>query len=94
VSNLGRIHNELTRWPNQSQLHIRDYMSIYAGFVNEKSHHFDLRFSVNHNPKVEVEKLAIIGLILHELMSIAFAHQPLGEGRLKANVNVKQETGQ
>ncbi|MFW2134789.1 hypothetical protein ACK2M7_00640 [Chryseobacterium sp. TY4] len=55
---------------------MRDYMSIDAGFVNEKSHHVDLKFSVNHNPKLEVEKLAIIGLIVHELMSIAFAHQP------------------
>ena len=68
-------------------------MSIDAGFVNGKSHHVDLRFSVNHNPKLEVEKLAIIGLIVHELMSIAFAHQPQGEERLKVNVNVKQQAG-
>ncbi|WP_312323265.1 hypothetical protein [Soonwooa sp.] len=74
VSDLGQMHNELTRRSNQSQLHMKEYMSMFESFINEKSNHADLRFSVNHNPKLEVEKLAFIGLIVHELMSSAFAH--------------------
>ncbi len=93
VSDLGQMHNELTRRSNQSQLHMKEYMSMFESFINEKSNHADLKFSVNHNPKLEVEKLAFIGLIVHELMSSAFAHQPVGEERLKVNVNVKQEAG-
>ena len=93
ISDLGKIHNELTRRFNQSQLHMKDYISMFEDFVNEKSNSAELRFNVNHNPKLEVEKLAFIGLIVHELMTSALSHQPIGEERLKVNVNVKQEAG-